>query len=61
MKMLFSALRIFLFRDFAPLKEEARSTLTEEFGREHPSYFSILEAVALGNSEMTMIAEKIRD
>ena len=55
---IFSALRILLFRDFAPLKEEARSVLTEEFGREQPSYFSILEAVALGNSEMTTIADK---
>jgi len=55
---IFSALRILLFRDFAPLKEEARSILAEEFGREHPSYFSILEAVALGNSEMTMIANR---
>ena len=57
-KDIFSALRILLFRDFAPLKEEARSVLIEEFGREHPSYFSILEAVALGNSEMTTIADR---
>ncbi|MCG7849820.1 MAG: ATP-binding protein [ANME-2 cluster archaeon] len=55
---IFSALKILLFRDFAPLKEEARSVLTEEFGREHPSFFSILEAVALGNSEMTTIADR---
>ena len=53
-----SALKILLFRDFAPLKDEARSILIEEFGSEHPSYFSILEAIALGNSEMTTIANK---
>ncbi|VVB86580.1 Archaea bacterial proteins of uncharacterised function [uncultured archaeon] len=53
-----SALKILLLRDFAPLKEEAKSVLTEEFGSEHASYFSILEAVALGNSEMTTIANK---
>ncbi|MCD5409785.1 MAG: DUF234 domain-containing protein, partial [Methanocellales archaeon] len=28
-----SALKILLFRDFAPLKDEARSILIEEFGR----------------------------
>ena len=53
-----SALKILLFKDFAPLKEEARSLLIEDFGSEHASYFSILEAVALGNSEMTTIANK---
>ena len=57
-KDLFSVLKMLLFRDFAPLKEEAKSVLTEEFGSEHPSYFSILESVALGNSEMTTIANK---
>lgn len=57
-KDIFSALRVLLFRDFAPLRDEAKSVLSEEFGSEHPSYFSILEAVALGNSEMTTIANK---
>ncbi len=57
-KEIFSALKTLLFRDFAPLKEEAKSVLVEEFGSEHPSYFSILEAVSLGNSEMTTIANK---
>lgn len=55
---IFSALKLLLFREFAPLKEEAKSILIEDFGHEHPSYFSILEAVALGNSEMTTIANK---
>lgn len=57
-KDIFFALKTLLFRDFAPLKEEAISVLSEEFGSEHQSYFSILEAVALGNSEMTTIANK---
>jgi hypothetical protein len=57
-KDIFSALEVLLLRDFAPLGEEAKSVLSEEFGSEHPSYFSILEAVALGNSEMTTIANK---
>ena len=57
-KEIFSALKILLLRDFAPLREEAKSILSEEFGSEHQSYFSILEAVALGNSEMTTIANK---
>jgi len=55
---IFSALNILLLRDFAPLKDEAKTVLIEEFGKEHSSYFSILEAVALGNSEMTTIANK---
>ena len=57
-KDIFSTLKTLLFRNFAPLKEEAKSILVEEFGSEHSSYFSILEAVALGNSEMTTIANK---
>jgi hypothetical protein len=39
---IFSALKLLLFREFAPLKEEAKSILIEDFGHEHPSYFSIL-------------------
>ena len=55
---IFSALKVLLFRDLAPLRDEAKSILVEEFGSEHPSYFSILEAVAIGNSKMTTIANK---
>ena len=55
---IFSTLRLLIFREFAPLKEEARSILVEDFGSEHTSYFSILEAIALGNSEMTTIANR---
>jgi len=55
---IFSALEALLFRDLAPLEDEARGILIEEFGSEHASYFSILEAVALGSSEMTTIANK---
>ena len=55
---IFQALKVLLFNDFAPLRDEAKSVIVEEFGSEHPSYFSILEAVALGNSEMTTIANK---
>lgn len=55
---IFSALKLLLLRDFAPLRDEAKTILIEEFGKEHSSYFSILEAVALGNSEMTTIANK---
>lgn len=57
-KDIYSALKMLLFRDFAPLMEEAKSVLSEEFGKEHPAYFSIMEAVALGNSEMTTIANR---
>ncbi len=53
-----AALDSLLFRDFAPLHDEARGILAEEFGAEHKTYFSILEAVALGNCEMSNIADK---
>ncbi len=57
-KDILSALNVLLLRDFAPLKDEARAVLIEEFGSENSMYFSILEAVALGNSEMSTIANK---
>ncbi|MEK6921824.1 MAG: ATP-binding protein [Nanoarchaeota archaeon] len=57
-KDILSALNVLLLRDFAPLKDEARNVLIEEFGSENSMYFSILEAVALGNSEMSTIANK---
>lgn len=34
--------------DFSPLREEAKNILISEFGSEHKSYFSILEALAGG-------------
>ncbi len=57
-KDIFSVLKLLFFKDFAPLKEEAKNILIEEFGGENTAYFSILEAVALGNSEMSTIANK---
>ncbi len=55
---IFTALKLLLFRDFAPMADEVRNVLTEEFGSEHPTYFSILESVALGNHEMSAIADR---
>lgn len=53
-----AALKVLFLRDFSPLKDEAKSVLIEEFGSENTMYFSILEAVALGNSEMSTIANR---
>jgi len=44
--------------DFAPLKEEARNILITEFGSEHKSYFSILQALSGSSKSLAEIAEQ---
>lgn len=43
--------------DFSPLREEAKNILISEFGSEHKSYFSILEALAGGLKTSSEIAD----
>ena len=43
--------------EFAPLREEARNLLITEFGSEHKSYFSILEAIAGGMRSISEISD----
>jgi len=43
--------------EFAPLKEEAKNLLITEFGSEHKSYFSILEAIAGGMRSISEISD----
>ncbi|HRV38535.1 MAG TPA: ATP-binding protein, partial [Fervidobacterium sp.] len=44
--------------DFAPLKEEARNILITEFGSEHKSYFSILQALSGSSKSLAEITEQ---
>ncbi|MEW6062919.1 MAG: ATP-binding protein [Nanoarchaeota archaeon] len=45
-------------KEFAPLREEGRQILSLEFGRYRKSYFSILEAISLGNTKPIEISNK---
>lgn len=40
----------------AVLQDEGREILIQEFGQEHPTYFAILESIALGKDTFTLIA-----
>jgi len=41
----------------APLKQDVRNTLVAEFGRDHMRYFSILQAIASGNTSLKLITD----
>ncbi|ABX32049.1 ATPase [Petrotoga mobilis SJ95] len=43
--------------DFSPFKEESKNILILEFGSEHRSYFSILEAIGGGNKTLKEIED----
>nr|WP_240739652.1 DUF234 domain-containing protein [Marinitoga lauensis] len=43
--------------EFSPLKEEAKNILITEFGSEHKSYFSILEALSGGMKSSSEISD----
>jgi hypothetical protein len=45
---LHEALDRLLLSELAPLRNEVRDVMVEEFGREHPTYFEILSALAAG-------------
>lgn len=45
----------FIFKPHSPLLTEGRHLLVEEFGREHGTYFSILELIAVGKTARTEI------
>lgn len=52
-----SALKILVFDEFGPLKNEIRDVLAEEFGRLHPTYYEIISALARGRSTQKEIAD----
>ena len=45
--------------DNAPFKFEGYDLLSEEFGKNYQTYFSIIQAVASGNSKMSEIANRV--
>lgn len=48
-----------LLREFAPLKNEVQEIMIEEFGRAHPTYYEILNALALGKNTKTEMADYV--
>jgi len=46
-----------LLRELAPLKNEIQDILTEEFGRDVPSYYAIMTAIAIGKNTAKEICD----
>ena len=46
-----------VFSEFAPLKDEVRDILIEEFGKEHSTYYEIISAISQGKCSMSEISE----
>ncbi|KXS42255.1 MAG: hypothetical protein AWU59_1727 [Methanolobus sp. T82-4] len=51
------ALKKLVFSEFAPLKDEVRDILIEEFGKEHSTYYEIISAISQGKCSMSEISE----
>ena len=51
------ALEKLVFSDFAPLKDEVRDILIEEFGKEHSTYYEIISAISQGKCSKSEISE----
>jgi len=51
------ALEKLVFNDFAPLSNEVRDILIEEFGREHATYYEIISAIAQGRCSLSDISD----
>jgi len=56
-KSFHGALEKLLLNDLAPLRNEVRDTLMEEFGKEHATYFEILSALAVGKGTKKEIGD----
>ena len=46
-----------LLNKLSPLKNEARETMVESFGKDHPSYYAVVNAIAMGKSSKKEIAD----
>jgi Predicted ATPase (AAA+ superfamily) len=51
------ALEKLVFTEFAPLRDEVRDILIEEFGKEHSTYYEIISAISRGKYSMSEISE----
>jgi len=51
------ALQALLFNKLSPLKNEASDTMVESFGKAHPSYYAVVNAIALGKTSKKEIAD----
>ncbi|MBN2111117.1 MAG: ATP-binding protein [Methanosarcinaceae archaeon] len=51
------ALEKLIFSDLAPLKDEVRDILIEEFGKEHSTYYEIISAISQGKCSKSEISE----
>lgn len=51
------ALEKLVFSEFAPLKDEIRDILIEEFGKEHSTYYEIISAISQGKCSKSEISE----
>jgi len=51
------ALEMLVFNEFAPLKNEIRDVLIEEFGKEHATYYEIVSALARGKASQGEISD----
>ena len=51
------ALEKLIFNEFAPLGNEVRDILIEEFGREHATYYEIISAIARGRCSLSEISD----
>ena len=51
------ALEKLIFSEFAPLKNEVRDILIEEFGKEHSTYYEIISAISQGRCSMSEISD----
>ncbi|ADI74066.1 ATPase [Methanohalobium evestigatum Z-7303] len=51
------ALEKLIFNDLAPLRDEVRDILIEEFGKEHSTYYEIVSAISQGKCSLTEISD----
>jgi AAA+ ATPase superfamily predicted ATPase len=51
------AVRETLLNPLSPLKNEVRDTMVESFGKDHPSYYAIINAIAIGKTKKKEIAD----
>ena len=52
-----SSLKMLVFDEFGPLRDEMKDVLGEEFGRLHPTYYEIISALARDRKNRTEIAD----